>query len=315
MSRKKTKKEKIKQSQKNNALLSKKEAELPVEEDIINEEIASAQIEITEPICTKPKRIPISKQLRFEIFKRDKFSCQYCGRNAPDVILNVDHIKPVAEFGTNEILNLITSCFDCNNGKRAKLLSDDTVIKKQQSQLEELQERKEQIEMMFEWKKGLLEIDEQITNQLADYWEELATGYSLNESGKIKLKELSRKYQLDELMTAMKIACEQYMKTKNGKYAHETVEIAWKKLPGICYNRKIEREKPEVAKIYHIKNIMEKIYRYVDDNLAIKLMKKAYKLGASLDSLEDHARTANNWNDWEDGIETFIEKNTQDDDI
>lgn len=63
-------------------------------------------------------RKPISKKLRFEVFKRDSFICQYCGKSAPSVVLEVDHIEPVSKGGTNDILNLVTSCFDCNNGRR-----------------------------------------------------------------------------------------------------------------------------------------------------------------------------------------------------
>ena len=43
------------------------------------------------------KRVPISKALRFEVFKRDSFTCQYCGRSAPEVVLEVDHIVPVSK--------------------------------------------------------------------------------------------------------------------------------------------------------------------------------------------------------------------------
>ena len=87
----------------------------------------------------------LTKKTRFEVFKRDSFTCQYCGRKAPDVLLQVDHIEPVAEEGTNDLLNLITSCSDCNAGKSDRRLSDTSVIDKQRQQLEELQERKEQI--------------------------------------------------------------------------------------------------------------------------------------------------------------------------
>ena len=40
-------------------------------------------------------RQAISKKLRFEIFKRDSFTCQYCGSSAPEVLLHADHLKPV----------------------------------------------------------------------------------------------------------------------------------------------------------------------------------------------------------------------------
>ena len=66
----------------------------------------------------------IGKTKRFEIFKRDSFTCRYCGRRPPEVVLEVDHIEPVAKGGTDEDLNLITSCFDCNRGKRDRRLSD-----------------------------------------------------------------------------------------------------------------------------------------------------------------------------------------------
>lgn len=62
-------------------------------------------------------RRPLSTRLRFEILKRDNFICQYCGRSAPDVPLHVDHVVPVAGGGTDDPLNLITSCSECNGGK------------------------------------------------------------------------------------------------------------------------------------------------------------------------------------------------------
>lgn len=65
-----------------------------------------------------------SKKVRFDVFKRDGFKCQYCGAHPPAVMLHVDHIHPVAEGGTNDLDNLITSCEPCNLGKGARLLSD-----------------------------------------------------------------------------------------------------------------------------------------------------------------------------------------------
>lgn len=59
----------------------------------------------------------VSKRLRFDIFKRDSFTCGYCGSKPPNVILEVDHILASANGGTDEACNLITSCFDCNRGK------------------------------------------------------------------------------------------------------------------------------------------------------------------------------------------------------
>lgn len=67
-------------------------------------------------------RTSISKGIRFTIFKRDDFTCQYCGARPPEVVLEVDHIHPVSKGGDSGENNLITACFDCNRGKGAGTL-------------------------------------------------------------------------------------------------------------------------------------------------------------------------------------------------
>jgi len=68
------------------------------------------------------KRIAISKRVRFEVFKRDGFACQYCGATPPNAVLHVDHIHPVSAGGGNAQDNLTTACLACNLGKGAKSL-------------------------------------------------------------------------------------------------------------------------------------------------------------------------------------------------
>lgn len=75
-------------------------------------------------------RKPISNKLRFEIFKRDNFTCQYCGEYAPNVILQIDHVIPVSKGGNNSIDNLKTACTKCNSGKHDVLLTERTNMKK-----------------------------------------------------------------------------------------------------------------------------------------------------------------------------------------
>ena len=71
----------------------------------------------------KKRRVPISNKLRFEIFQRDKFTCKYCGRSIDDgITLEIDHVIPIAEGGTDEFKNLVTACKECNNGKSNKII-------------------------------------------------------------------------------------------------------------------------------------------------------------------------------------------------
>lgn len=59
----------------------------------------------------------VSKRLRYEVLRRDDFTCRYCGASAPSVPLRVDHVTPVALGGSDDPGNLVTACEPCNSGK------------------------------------------------------------------------------------------------------------------------------------------------------------------------------------------------------
>ena len=177
-------------------------------------------------------RKPLSKKVRFEVFKRDHFTCQYCGRMAPDVILEIDHIKPVAEGGTNDMINLITSCRDCNRGKGKRKLSDKSELKKQQDELEKLATIREQTEMMMKWKYELMDVLENQVDCIDRYIGE-NTIWSLSDYGRSCIKKLIRQFSFQEAYQAVEIAFDYYY---NG--SEQSWNKAIDKVGGICYNRR-----------------------------------------------------------------------------
>ncbi|AYO83598.1 HNH endonuclease [Methylobacterium brachiatum] len=62
-------------------------------------------------------RKPISARTRYRVLERDGYACQCCGARAPNVTLQVDHIKAVANGGSDEEENLRALCVTCNLGK------------------------------------------------------------------------------------------------------------------------------------------------------------------------------------------------------
>ena len=64
----------------------------------------------------------IWKKIREKVFKRDHYTCSYCG--ARGVKLQCDHIMPVSRGGAHTLKNLTTACFKCNQSKGAKLLKE-----------------------------------------------------------------------------------------------------------------------------------------------------------------------------------------------
>lgn len=255
-------------------------------------------------------RTPLSKSLRFEVFKRDSFTCQYCGRKAPDVLLHVDHIDPVANGGSNEFLNLITACQDCNSGKSDKLLSETTILDKQRQQLEDLQERREQIDLMFQWQQGLSDLQNDTIDRLSTIWTECVSGYALNEDGIRSLKRLVKTYSIDEIISAMRKSADQYVKFASGVPIAQSVEAAWSKVGGICRLSRIESDNPNLKRLYYIRGILRNRLSYCNEAVAIKLLQDAFALNASVESLERFAKEARNWTQWRDGLQSFISKQT-----
>lgn len=147
-------------------------------------------------------RQSISKKLRFELFKRDNFICQYCGNHPPDIILEIDHIIPVSKGGLTEENNLITSCFNCNRGKAARSLT--SIPQSLDEKVLEIKEREEQIlgyQAIMQSHRDRVEIE--VFNILQPF---------LNHDGSVKrdyfnsTKRFIERLGYDEVYEAMEIA-------------------------------------------------------------------------------------------------------------
>jgi 5-methylcytosine-specific restriction endonuclease McrA len=54
---------------------------------------------------------------RRNIFKRDKFVCQYCGEQPGSEALTIDHVVPRAQGGQSRWDNCVLACITCNHRK------------------------------------------------------------------------------------------------------------------------------------------------------------------------------------------------------
>jgi len=69
----------------------------------------------------RPRRTPkqgIPTALRWQVWRRDDFTCQACGTRER---LSVDHIVPESRGGPMTLTNLQTLCMSCNSRKGARL--------------------------------------------------------------------------------------------------------------------------------------------------------------------------------------------------
>jgi len=54
---------------------------------------------------------------RRNIYKRDRFQCQYCGVNPGSEELTIDHVVPRAQGGVSSWTNCVLACLPCNKRK------------------------------------------------------------------------------------------------------------------------------------------------------------------------------------------------------
>jgi len=245
------------------------------------------------------KRKPLSKSRRFEVFKRDSFACQYCGKKAPEVILHVDHIVPVVDDGTDDPLNLITSCVDCNLGKGARRLDDSTVLDKQRQQLEDLQERREQLEMMVEWQRGLINLDADVVVMVESVWRELTGSIGLNEYGRGQVGKWTKRWGLERVLVAMRAAtAKELVRGDDGKCTPSSMTEAFHLIPRIAAVDEMQERDPFARDAYYIRGVLKKRFDDVDLDDALELIRRALRLGSSVDSERAWSKKARSYWSW-----------------
>lgn len=70
----------------------------------------------------KTPRINLPPEVREYVFERNNYQCQSCHKiDLSAQKLQVDHIIPLAQGGSNDLSNLQTLCAKCNRQKSAKI--------------------------------------------------------------------------------------------------------------------------------------------------------------------------------------------------
>jgi CRISPR/Cas system Type II protein with McrA/HNH and RuvC-like nuclease domain len=180
-------------------------------------------------------RQSISKKLRFDVFKRDQFQCVYCGAHPSEtVLLEIDHVHPVVEGGTNDIDNLVTSCLECNRGKGAELLT--TVPQSMAEKAVMVAEREAQIKAYYEI---LSQKKQRKDDEIKSIMSIPVERFDLSRIDRRDLESVRRfldHLNFFEVQEAMETACAK----KYGMYG------AFKYFCGICWS-KIKNKTPRVA--------------------------------------------------------------------
>lgn len=67
-----------------------------------------------------PHRLTLPLNRR-NLFARDEYTCQYCGRQPGRALLTMDHVLPRSRGGTLAWENVVAACAPCNQRKGSRL--------------------------------------------------------------------------------------------------------------------------------------------------------------------------------------------------
>lgn len=143
--------------------------------------------------------------MRFDVFKRDAFTCQYCGSVPPSVVLEIDHIKPVCDGGSDDKENLITACFDCNRGKGADGLhvAPETIERR----AEILAEKHEQLKAYERLIKSRRKLENKSIDEVEEAFRIHFDGYSFSPKFRESVRVFLKSLPSDVVVASMHMAC------------------------------------------------------------------------------------------------------------
>ncbi len=94
----------------------------------VSESFACPSVIRLERMIRRPRpRVKLSKT---EVFRRDNYTCQYCGQYTP--VPTVDHVIPRRLGGSHSWENLVTACAACNHQKGGRTLKSANMILRRQ---------------------------------------------------------------------------------------------------------------------------------------------------------------------------------------
>jgi len=254
-------------------------------------------------------RKSLGNKVRFEVFKRDLFACQYCGASAPDVVLEVDHIHPVSKGGDNSLLNLVTSCEACNSGKSNRLLGDQTMLSKQKAELDRLEQRRSQLVMLMEWRRELAGFAEFRLDLMSRLWESYG-GSEWDEGQRRAVGKLFRArtpYTEEEVLSAMDAARDYLVHGEGGAVDSETKTKAAAMIPRICHVARREKKEPWLREMYYARRVLENRLDYFDKQKATILLRGVFEAGADADRVVRMSKEVRNWTEFRDWVESYEE--------
>jgi len=183
--------------------------------------------------------VSLSKKRRFEVFKRDLFTCQYCGRRPPDVVLECDHVTPRCEGGSDDMDNLATSCWECNRGKAGNGLEATLPAVDELARLAAIQEMSERSRVLLQQQESARaneELTASTVETIYQWWDQIVGWCGYFQEASVR-HFLRRNLSLPDIREAIETTAFMY---EAGKFRGG--DASWRYFCGICWSKIRQQE-------------------------------------------------------------------------
>jgi len=244
----------------------------------------------------------INPQLRFEIFKRDEFTCQCCGKSTPNVVLYVGYKKPIEEGGTTDENNLETRCYECSA----------------QKPLEHLSERREQLEMMIEWKRGWRTYQSDSLELVIEYIHSKMPGFSLKEKAKKEVGKALKKYNVAKVLDTIDDAAEKTLRYDgNDELIRDSVEEYINNIHKFLY---VDSQPVIRQKMFYVCGICKNRFNYWNRVKGMQLLetyvealkRHGYNEGMLIKDMDEEVmpmtKKCKNWSEWSSILDSWTDQ-------
>lgn len=168
-------------------------------------------------------------------------SVPYCGRRSPEVLLEVDHITPVASGGNDDPENLTTACFDCNRGRAARELGRPAPLDYAE-RAARMQEQELQIEEYGRWRSAQRAREDEEIEKLSEVFAAIP-GASFRRGQderwcwqEVSVRTFIRRIGFHDVLEALEVTQARSPRVL-GRDAGERAEGVWRFFCSVCWRK------------------------------------------------------------------------------
>jgi hypothetical protein len=171
------------------------------------------------------------------------------------------------------------------------LLDDRKAVEIQREQLAAIEERREQLKMMLDWRVECAGFEAEqvdaVNTMIQMRFERI-----LSPQGRLDVSALIKKFGMSLVLDSTQAACDYY----------KDADTAIGKIGGICVCKKRDAENPGMGKFSYIRAILKNRCGYVNEGSLKEMMQDAFAIGLSPEPLIEIAKQSKSFTQFNNGV-------------